>query len=75
VTIDWTVVGSIATAIGSLATAAAVLVAGRQLQLSRQQATSSFEDQLEREYRDIVAQLPVTALLGQPLEGPYRSRP
>ena len=69
-TIDWTVVGSIATAIGSLATAAAVLVAGRQLQLSRQQATSSFEDQLEREYRDIVAQLPVTALLGQPLEGP-----
>jgi hypothetical protein len=63
VTIDWT-------AVGSIATAAAVLLAGWQLRLSWQQAKSAFEDQLEREYRDIAAQLPVAALLGAELAPP-----
>ena len=62
-TIDWT-------AVGSIATAAAVLLAGWQLRLSWQQAKSAFEDQLEREYRDIAAQLPVAALLGAELAPP-----
>ena len=62
-TIDWT-------AVGSIATAAAVGVAGWQLWLGRRQAKSAFEDQLEREYRDIAAELPVDALLGKELAPP-----
>lgn len=69
-TIDWTAVGSIATAVGSVTTAIAVLFAGQELKHTKQQAQSGFEDQLEREYRDIVAQLPVAALLGEALPGP-----
>lgn len=67
---DWAVVGSVATAIGSVGTAVAVVFAGLELRHTKQQAQSGFEDQLEREYRDIVAQLPVAALLGEELPGP-----
>jgi hypothetical protein len=59
--------GSPATAADSVATAVAVLFTREQLKLSRDQATSSFEDQLEREYRQIIAQLPIGALLGEQL--------
>ncbi len=67
---EWVALGSLATAAGSAATAVAVWFTRRQLRLSQQQARSGFEDQLEREYRQIIAQLPVGALLGQPLHRP-----
>jgi hypothetical protein len=67
---DWAAFGSLATAAGSVATAVAVMFTRGQLKLSRDQATSGFEDQLEREYRQIIAQLPVDALLGEQLPAP-----
>jgi hypothetical protein len=54
-------------ALASLATAVGVLVAARQLALSKQQARTDFEDQLNAQYRELVRQLPVEALLGEPL--------
>lgn len=59
----------IATAVGAAATAIAVLVAAFQLYLDRQFAKTAFEDALVDKYRDIVAEIPVAALLGQPLSG------
>ena len=56
-----------------ISAAAAVLSAGGvflafgQLWLSRRIAQSQFEDALAREYRDLAAQLPTRALLGEPL--------
>jgi hypothetical protein len=67
---DWAAFGSLATAAGSAATAVAVWFTRRQLRLSQQQARSGFEDQLEREYRQLIAQLPVGALLGERLPAP-----
>ena len=54
-------------AMASVATAIAVIVAAWQLMLSRQQAVTSFEDSLAKEYRDLAARIPVKALLGKPL--------
>jgi hypothetical protein len=67
---DWAAFGSLATGAGPAATAAAVWSTRRQLRLSQQQARSGFEDELEREYRQIIAQLPVGALLGERLPAP-----
>jgi hypothetical protein len=52
----------------SLATAAGVLVAVVQIRADRQAATTEFEDELDREYREIALALPVEALLGEGLE-------
>lgn len=60
-------------AIANLATAAAVIVAAWQLVLSKRQATTTFEDSLAKEYRDIAASLPVKALLGEPLSDEEQS--
>jgi len=49
------------TAIGAVATAVAVVVGVRQLRLSKQLAQTAFEDELAREYRTIVGNLPVEA--------------
>ncbi len=54
--IDWS-------AIGSIGTAVAVLVAAWQLRQSAQQSRTDFEDELSREYRDLMRALPVEALL------------
>jgi len=54
--------------IGSFLTAAGVAVAAWQLFHSRQQARSSFEDQLAAQYREIARRLPVEALLGEELD-------
>jgi hypothetical protein len=55
-------------AIGSIATAAAVIVAVVELWLNRRQAKSAFEGQLVDQYRQIVAGVPVKALLGGELD-------
>jgi hypothetical protein len=58
--IDWAT-------IGSLATAFAVLVAAWQVRRSTQQARTQFEDELNREYRQLSREIDVDALLGDPL--------
>lgn len=53
--------------VASLATAVGVAIAAWQLFLTKQQVQSQFEDSFTDEYRRISAQLPLAALLGQPL--------
>jgi len=52
----------------SIATAVGVLLAGWQLWLTKRQAVTQFEDQLASQYRAIARELPVEALLGEPLD-------
>lgn len=58
--IDWA-------ALGSITTAGGVFFAARQLLLSRKQARTQFEDGLVQQYRDLLNRIPVSALLGEPL--------
>lgn len=55
------------TDIANLATAGAAVFAAVQLYLVKRQATTSFEDSLAKEYRDLCQQLPTMALLGSDL--------
>jgi len=50
-----------------LATAVGIFLAVWQLWRTKQQAITSFEDQLAREYRQLARKIPVAALLGQEL--------
>jgi|SRR5437867_413760 len=59
-TVDWT-------AIGSIATAAAVLVASWQLYRRTLQARTNFEDDLSREYRELAQSIPVKVHLCEEL--------
>jgi 3'-phosphoadenosine 5'-phosphosulfate sulfotransferase len=56
-------------AAAAVATAVGVLIAGWQLGLTKQQARTSFEDQLAAQYREIARRLPIQALLGEALDG------
>src|SRR2546426_7859574 len=58
--IDWSAVGSIATAV-------AVLVAAWQVHRGTTQARITFEDELSREYRELARGIPVSAYLGDEL--------
>lgn len=60
IAIDWSAVGSIATAI-------AILVAAWQVHRGTIQARTNFEDELSREYRELARNIPVTAHLGEQL--------
>ena len=53
--------------LAAIATAVGVLIAGRQLNLTKQQSVTAFEDQLSEQYRAIARCLPVKALLGESL--------
>lgn len=57
----------IVSAIASIATAVGIWFAWQQIRLAKQQATTQFEDNMAREYREIALQLPVKALLGEEL--------
>jgi len=59
--LDWSVVGSIATAL-------AVLVAAWQVRRGTAQTRVNFEDDLSREYRELARSIPVTAHLGEELD-------
>lgn len=60
--VDWVqTVASVVTAIG-------VLIAGSQLRLTKKQAVTQFEDQPASQYRALARELPIEALLGEPLE-------
>jgi hypothetical protein len=49
---------SIATALGALGTGLAILIGVRELKQAEEQARTTFEDDLCREYRSILAELP-----------------
>lgn len=51
--------------ITSFATAAAVLVAAWQIRESRKYSVTAFEDSLDKQYREIIMQIPVDALIGK----------
>ena len=53
--------------IANISTAAAVAFAAWQIRLSKKQAATTFEDSLAKEYRELAAQLPTKALLGEML--------
>ncbi len=55
------------TAIASTATAIGVLIAVAQLWHAKNLASAQFEDELQREYRNLCGQLPVKAFLGDAL--------
>ena len=54
-------------AMASVVMALGVIVAARQLRLTKQQALVEFEDALASQYRQIAAELPLEALLGESL--------
>lgn len=54
-------------AIASAVTAVGVLLAILQLRLTKQQAITSFEDTISREYRELATRIPTKALLGKQL--------
>lgn len=55
-------VAAVIAAIGSIATAVAVIVGFHQLKQAERQAMVRFEDDLSREYRSILRDIPVEAL-------------
>ncbi len=55
-------------AIASFATFLTLIVGVWQIKLSRKQAQTDFEDELDREYRDIIHNIPIKAFLGQRLD-------
>jgi hypothetical protein len=57
----------IVNAAASVATAVGVLIAIVQLWYGRRLAITQFEDQLADQYRQLIRQIPVQALLGRPL--------
>jgi len=54
-------------AIASAVTAVGVFLAFLQLRLTKQQATTSFEDTISSEYRELTTSIPTKALLGKQL--------
>ncbi|MCP5285452.1 MAG: hypothetical protein H6933_11175 [Burkholderiaceae bacterium] len=61
---DWATLGG---GVGGVFTALAAIVAAWQLWHMQQQSTTSFEDELVREYRELASTLPLPALLGEPI--------
>lgn len=59
---DWATLGG---GVGGAFTAFAAIAAAWQLWLMHQQGTTSFEDALVREYRELASTLPLPALLGE----------
>jgi len=55
-------------AIASVVMAIGVLLAWWQIRLAKLQATTRFEDDIAREYRELIFRLPIEALLGKPLD-------
>jgi hypothetical protein len=61
---DWATLGG---GVGGVFTAVAAVVAAWQLWHMHKQGTTTFEDTLVREYRELASTLPLSALLGEPI--------
>lgn len=55
------------TALFTMVTALGVILAFWQIRLAKQQSVTEFEDSVEREYRNIIQNIPAKALLGESL--------
>lgn len=55
------------TALSNIATAVSAAVAAYQLFITRHQATTTFEDTLNAQYRQAIACLPLKAFFGEPI--------
>jgi hypothetical protein len=55
-------------AAASVATAFGVTLTGIQIRLAKQAARTNFEDDLTKQYREIIRNIPIEALLGQELD-------
>ena len=67
---EWTMVEAIAscvTAFFSAVTAGGVIVVFMQIRWSRKQNVTQFEDEMSRQYREILKTIPVKAMLGDEL--------
>ncbi|HEV7903172.1 MAG TPA: hypothetical protein VGO96_04960 [Pyrinomonadaceae bacterium] len=64
---SWADVAIIVGTLSSAATAVGVGLAWWQLKLTKKQAKTQFEDGLAQQYREIIQQMPVEALLGEML--------
>lgn len=53
--------------LATIATAAGVFLVWRQVEMSKEQAVTTFEDELVKEYRDVISAIPTKALLGKSL--------
>ncbi|MBZ5640740.1 MAG: hypothetical protein LAO51_18535 [Acidobacteriia bacterium] len=53
--------------VATAVTAVGVILVWNQVRLTKRQATTTFEDSLSKEFRDLTKELPSEALLGQPL--------
>jgi hypothetical protein len=66
-------IASVATALGVIATAIGIFYTRSWLKYSQLQAATGFEDELNREYRNLTRGISTNALLGKPLaEDEYR---
>ncbi|MBU2883339.1 hypothetical protein KO525_14355 [Psychrosphaera sp. B3R10] len=72
--IDWGVVSSAATAVGSLVTALGVGFGAWQIKVGKEQAQATFEDSLDQQYRSLSMELPVSVLIGEPVEESDRNQ-
>ena len=54
--------------VSGVATAIGVFFAAAQIRLSQQNETTRFEDEMAREFREIVQRIPTAAMLGSALE-------
>ncbi len=54
--------------VSGVATAIGVFFAAMQLRVTQAQETTRFEDDMAREYREIIQRIPTKAMLGEPLD-------
>jgi hypothetical protein len=64
---EWKDVAQWVSALAAVVSAGGLLLAFWQLRLMKRMAVTQFEDTLAREYRELAAQLPTKALLGEEL--------
>jgi hypothetical protein len=64
---NWTNILNFTNALGSAATAIALIFAVVQIKLTKKQQVTEFEDDLNREYREIIARIPVKAMFEEKL--------
>ena len=66
---EWTewmgIASNAATAIGAILGAVGVWFAYKQIKLGREQAVTQFEDEMVRQYREIVREIPITAFFNR----------
>jgi hypothetical protein len=63
-----TLIAAAATALGTAVTSIGVFLAWWQIKAAKKLSRTQFEDSLAREYREVLQQIPIEAILGERLE-------